>query len=372
MTLWSSASGRVIGRPITTNPPGSGAQSISFSPDSERIAVPGVPGTVGIWDVGTGRRVGEPLAVANTDVGDGDLRAGWADPHSRRRLRLGDDGRRPNGTADRTAALGGRRAGRRAGPQRRTDACWPLPPSTGRSSCGTRGPEALYGSPLTADKSPVAGVVFSPDGRTLVTSHLRSAVAWDLSGRPGDRSTPRRLPETSSRTCPSAATARLAAGRFDGSTVVYDSATRRQVLRIDGGPVVTAVAFQPDGEARSPSERSTETFDFRFAEWQEVGPPLGIGKATVWQVAFSPDGRHARGGRRPERRRTGSTASSGRARCSSGASAPGTAWGGRSSPERGRCCPSPSITTARCSRPRATAGGSTSGMWPPIPTTAVR
>ena len=65
VTLWSSASGRVIGRPITTNPPGSGAQSISFSPDSSRMAVPGVPGTVGIWDVATGRRVGEPLAVGS-------------------------------------------------------------------------------------------------------------------------------------------------------------------------------------------------------------------------------------------------------------------------------------------------------------------
>ena len=54
MTLWSSASGRVIGRPITTNPPGSGAQSISFSPDSARIAVPGVPGTVG--HLGRGHR----------------------------------------------------------------------------------------------------------------------------------------------------------------------------------------------------------------------------------------------------------------------------------------------------------------------------
>ena len=62
VTLWAAASGRVIGRPIVTNPPGTGgAQRISFSPDSKRIAVPGAPGTVGIWDVATGRRVGEPL-----------------------------------------------------------------------------------------------------------------------------------------------------------------------------------------------------------------------------------------------------------------------------------------------------------------------
>ena len=65
----TSATGRVIGRPIITNPPGSGgAQSISFSPDSQRIAVPGAPGTVGIWEVATGRRVGEPVAIGSADV----------------------------------------------------------------------------------------------------------------------------------------------------------------------------------------------------------------------------------------------------------------------------------------------------------------
>ena len=39
-----------------------------------------------------------------------------------------------------------------------------------------------YGSPLKADASPVSQVMFSPDGRTLVSSHLRSAVVWNMSG----------------------------------------------------------------------------------------------------------------------------------------------------------------------------------------------
>ena len=69
VTLWATATGRVIGRPITVKPPGSGgAQRISFSPDSKRIAVPGAPGTVGIWEVATGRRVGKPLAIGSDDV----------------------------------------------------------------------------------------------------------------------------------------------------------------------------------------------------------------------------------------------------------------------------------------------------------------
>ena len=78
MTLWDAASGRVIGRPITAKPPGTGgAQWISFSPDSKRIAVPGAPGTVGIWEVATGRRVGKPLRDRERGRRGGDLRPGW-------------------------------------------------------------------------------------------------------------------------------------------------------------------------------------------------------------------------------------------------------------------------------------------------------
>src|SRR5262249_2351118 len=60
VTLWNAATGRVIGKPIVAKPPGSGAQNVAFSPDSKLIAAPGAPGTVGIWAVATGRRVGTP------------------------------------------------------------------------------------------------------------------------------------------------------------------------------------------------------------------------------------------------------------------------------------------------------------------------
>ena len=40
-----------------------------------------------------------------------------------------------------------------------------------------------YGSSLGADTSPVGDVEFGPDGRTLVSAHVRSAVVWDMSGR---------------------------------------------------------------------------------------------------------------------------------------------------------------------------------------------
>ena len=114
----TAASGRVIGRPITVKPPGTGgAQSISFSPDSKRIAVPGAPGTVGIWEVATGRRVGKPLAIGSDGRGGGDLRRGRPDADRERRLRLGVPGRHRNGTTDPPAAVGRQRRCRLAGSQ---------------------------------------------------------------------------------------------------------------------------------------------------------------------------------------------------------------------------------------------------------------
>ena len=69
VTLWDAATGHVIGRPLIVKPRGTGgAQSISFSPDSKRIVVPGATGTVGIWDVATGRRVGAPIRIGSAAV----------------------------------------------------------------------------------------------------------------------------------------------------------------------------------------------------------------------------------------------------------------------------------------------------------------
>ena len=85
---------------------------------------------------------------------------------------------------------------------------------------------------------------------------------------------------------------RLVAGRFDGGTIVYDTATRRQALRIDGDSVVTAVAFHPDGKLIA-----VGTIDgkVRFFDREERGgrrlARSTSGSAAVWQVAFSPDGR---------------------------------------------------------------------------------
>ena len=150
---------------------------------------------------------------------------------------------------------------------------------------------ASYGSPLTADSSPVNDVAFSPDGRTLVSAHLRSAVVWDMSGKqaigeplggPGDLTTDLSFSPDGKW---------LVAGGFDGGTVVYDTATRREVRRIDGDSTVTAVAFHPEGDliAVGTIDGHVRFFDPRSGAG--VGSGLDVGSSAVWQVGFSPDGR---------------------------------------------------------------------------------
>jgi WD40 repeat protein len=84
---------------------------------------------------------------------------------------------------------------------------------------------------------------------------------------------------------------RLAAGRFDGRTLVYDTATRRRILRVDGSSAVTAVAFHPDGKliAVGTIDGDVRFFDSRAGT--AAGSPLDEGRSAVWQVGFSPDGR---------------------------------------------------------------------------------
>jgi WD40 repeat protein len=84
--LWNVRTGRVMGRPITVKPRGTGGtQWIAFSPDSKLIAVAGARGTVGLWETATGRRAGRPLAIGAADVGDATFARGG------RALIAGDD-----------------------------------------------------------------------------------------------------------------------------------------------------------------------------------------------------------------------------------------------------------------------------------------
>jgi WD40 repeat protein/tRNA A-37 threonylcarbamoyl transferase component Bud32 len=290
VTLWDAATGRVIGRPITTHPPGSGAHSISFSPDSRRIAVPGAPGTVRIWDVATGRRVGQPLHIGEADVEEAIF------SRDGRALIASDD----SGSVSMVDIETGRLFGRPLSVGDEPAAALDLSPDGRLLAAASFGGSAFvwdtetgsqYGSPLTADTSPVNDVAFSPDGRTLVSSHLRSAVVWNMNGEqaigkplggPTD-------PTTDVSFSPDGRW--LLAGELDGDAIVYETVTRRKVLRIAGDPVVTAVAFDPLGKRIAVGTIDGEVRLFDAKTGAAVGSPIDEGTAAVWQIAFSPDGK---------------------------------------------------------------------------------
>ena len=290
VTLWDAATGQLIGRPIAVQPPETGgAQWVSFSPDSRWVATPGADGTVGIWEIATGRRIVRPLEIGSEYVGEAIFARGG------RALIAGDDAgfvhfvdvgtgrpiRQPLSVGDLPAnALA-------LSPDERlvAAASFEGPVYVWDTTTGTP-----YGPPLTADTSPGNDVAFSPDGRTLVSSHLRSAVVWNMSGERAIGKPLGRPADFITEVAFSPDGKRLAAGRVDGDTILYDTATRRQVLRIEGDSVVTAVAFLPDGKliAVGTVDGDVQFFDPRAGA--AVGSPLR-GNLPVWQVGFSPDGR---------------------------------------------------------------------------------
>ncbi len=289
VTLWDAASGRVLAGPIITNPPGSGAQSIAFSPDSQRIAVPGAPGSVGIWEVATGRRVGR-LVVGSGDVEEAIFADGGraliasddAGVVSTVDVQTGRPVRPPLSVGDQVAAA------LTLSPDERLLAVASFGGSVFVWDTKTGVP---YGSPLTADTSPVSDVAFSPDGRTLVSSHLRSAVAWDLSGG-HVIGTPLGGPGALITDMAFGPDRRwLVAGRLDGDTAVYDTATGKPTLRIDGDSVVSAVAVHPDGRQVAVGTVDGHVRLFDRETGSAAGALLDGGSGAVWQVAFSPDGR---------------------------------------------------------------------------------
>jgi WD40 repeat protein/energy-coupling factor transporter ATP-binding protein EcfA2 len=289
VTRWDAATGHVIGRPITTHPPGTGgAHSISFSPDSNRIAVPGARGTVGIWDVATGRRVRAPLAIGRADV----HAAIFAD--GGRRVIAADD----SGSVSMVDVETGKPIGHPLSVGDKPAGLLDLSPD-GRlvAAASFEGPVfvwdvktgAAYGSPLTADTSPGNDVAFSPDGRTLVSSHQRAAVVWNVNG---DQAIGKPLggpTEVTTDVAFSPDGKRVVAGTLDGDAVVYDTTTRRNALRIDGGSVVTAVASRPDGKLIAVGTIDGHVRFFDPKSGAPVGRPLDEGNLPIWQLAFSPD-----------------------------------------------------------------------------------
>ena len=273
--------------------------------------MPGAPGTVGIWDVATGRRVGKPLAIGSADVDAGDLRRRRPDADRERRRRRGVHGRRRNG--------------RRVGP----------PLSVGNKPAGSldlspdgrllavgfvRGPVFVwdtktgtpYGSPLTADTSPVNDVVFSPDGRTLRELAPAFGGRLEHERRPGDRKAAWRHRRTSPPTCRSARRAggpsraagwlrdRLRHGTLgaaqSGSASAWGGHRRR--LATSGGRLIDCGDDRWEGSDLRSDERGGRRPPPRFGKRRRSGRSPSAPTADGLAVAVDPNGEAGFSGKR--------------------------------------------------------------------------
>ena len=151
----------------------------------------------------------------------------------------------------------------------------------------------------------VTGVAFSPDGTTLYTSSLDdSVIAWDLTGT---RGLARQLTRAASSVVGVAFSPRdpnlLALAQRDGPVTLWDLAKRARVgnpLDVTGEDA-NAVAFSPDGRTLAAANHADGTVVlFDVATGARVGRPLHPPYGPIYVqyqsrdingIAFSPDGR---------------------------------------------------------------------------------
>ncbi|WP_067678895.1 caspase, EACC1-associated type [Nocardia miyunensis] len=250
--LWDISTGRQIGEPFASD---SGAvSSAAFSPNGQILATSGLAtgghdGMVRLWDTRTHQQIGEPL-IGHTDVVLSVV--------------FSPDGRTiaTAGSADGTTRLWDTRTHRQ------------------------------IGEPLVSNTNFVGSVVFSPDGQTLAaSSNDGTAQLWDtrtqrqigepFTGEGGGTNSVAFSPDESI----------LAASGGDGTARLWDIRTHQQI----GDPPTgegggrNSVAFGPDGHTLVTSSRDGMVRLWDTCTGRPIGEPL-TGHTSVSSVVLSRDG----------------------------------------------------------------------------------
>ena len=218
--LWDVATGRQIGELLNSqNGP---TESMAFSPDGKTLATGGGDGTLRLWDVAAGHQIGHTLAD--------DFGGIFA-------VTFSPDGK--------TLAIGGN-----------DTVLWDV--TTGHQ----------IGSPLPSHSGSVSAVAFSPDGKTLATAL-----------NPVEQGVPNgKAPATGSQ---------------DGAVRLWNVATGHQI----GSPLtghtgmVDSVAFSPDGKTLAIGSEDGAVRLRDVATGRQIGSPLTGHTGMVSVVAFSRDGK---------------------------------------------------------------------------------
>jgi WD40 repeat protein len=284
--------------------------SVAFSPDGKTLATATFDHTVQLWDVATGRQIGEPITSNNGNTGS------MTFSRDGKTLATGSDA---DGTVRLWDVATGHRIGHtlpgRAGPG--PSLAFSLNGKTlaSGSSDGT----VLWdvatghqiGSLLPSHSGFVVSVAFSPDGKTLATalnppeqpiqegktpatgSENGAIRLWDVAtgGQIGGPLTGHTGSVSSVAFSP--ASKILASGYGDGAIRLWDVATGRQI----GGPLtghtgsVSSVAFSPDGKTLASGSADGTVRLWDVATGLQIGDPLTGHTGTVSSVMFSPNGK---------------------------------------------------------------------------------
>ncbi len=246
---------------------GRSALAIEYSPDGRRLAVAGTGGGVGLWDAGSGKRVG-PLLRAPRGPN-------LKNPHDVQALAFGQGGLLAAGDAEGAVwiwSLDGRKLIRR------------LPPVS-KAARGWGG---------------VRGLAFSPDGSQLAIPFAARFWQQEPDGvdvrdpRSGDRLVRLRTDRSVSSVAFSPDGGLLAGGQDNGSTFVWATDGWARVgrpLSLGRGERETlGVAFSPDGRTLASSHNDGTVVLWDVGSQAPIGSPLPGLPNTRVTADFTPDG----------------------------------------------------------------------------------
>jgi WD40 repeat protein len=246
--IWDVETGQRIGEPLIghTHP---WPLSVRFSPDGTILASVGFDKSVRLWDVATGEQIGEPL-LGHTEK-----------------------------TAHVTFSLDG--AVLFSTSHDATIRRWDV--ATGQP----------IGEPLTGHTGQILGLALSPDGTTLATPGSDgTARLWDsMTGEPiGEPFTGHPRGAAAIDFSPDGTI--LAVGSHGGIILLWDVETHQLIGEpLDAGGLRTwDLEFSPDGQVLAAVCEDGMLRLWDVATGLPIGPPLNSQYATTFGVAFSPDG----------------------------------------------------------------------------------
>lgn len=288
--LWEVATGRPLGEPF----PHSGkVYAVTFSRDGRRIMTGGEDKTARLWDVTTGKLVGQPLlhpdavrAVALSPDGNTALTGTGESDHQARLWDLGTG--KPIGLAlphrDQLESVGYSPDGKSALTRSRdnTARLWNL---------ATQMP---IGGPLEHNQEYILAATFSSDGKNVLTcgsGQSKTAQLWDAAtGKPIGQ--PMKHPAIAFTAAFSPDGKTILTGCADGSARLWETASGNLLPRMfQHQGQIEAVAFSPDGKMVLTGSSDHTACLWDVATGQRIGQPLPH-QFSIWAVKFSPQGNY--------------------------------------------------------------------------------